>query len=306
MAGQPREYVAARRVLLDALEALRPHEGAVILAGAQAIYLRTGSASLPVAEFTTDGDLVLDPARLSEVPDLADLMAAAGFDLAVKQGAREPGVWLKEVHVDGAELAVPVDLIVPTDVAPPGGRRGARLTGHGKGAARKIEGLEAALVDNDVISIGSLEPIDDRSAQIRVAGVAALLVAKAHKITDRVEGGRDDRLKDKDAADVVRLMQASSPSTVAAKLGTLRSHPDAGASTTSGLVRFESLFGTRAGAGIEMAARSLRGSMSPERVRAVCLAWAGELDVHLPPIDEGAPTAASAPRGSGGSGFLRS
>jgi len=28
------QYVAARRILLDALEALKPHEGAVVLAGA--------------------------------------------------------------------------------------------------------------------------------------------------------------------------------------------------------------------------------------------------------------------------------
>lgn len=55
------EYVAARRVLLDALEALRPHEAAVVLVGAQAVYLRTGPGNLPIAEFTTDGDLAIDP-----------------------------------------------------------------------------------------------------------------------------------------------------------------------------------------------------------------------------------------------------
>ncbi len=50
------EYVEARRVLLDALEALGPQSAAVVLAGAQAIYLRTGPESLAVAEYTTDGD----------------------------------------------------------------------------------------------------------------------------------------------------------------------------------------------------------------------------------------------------------
>ncbi len=40
--GAPRiEYVEARRVLLDALDALRYHLGAVVLVGAQAVYLRT-------------------------------------------------------------------------------------------------------------------------------------------------------------------------------------------------------------------------------------------------------------------------
>lgn len=37
-------YVLARRVLLDALEALRPHKNALILVGAQAVYLHTGPA----------------------------------------------------------------------------------------------------------------------------------------------------------------------------------------------------------------------------------------------------------------------
>ena len=40
-ANQPvaREYVHARRALLDALEALEPHLGAVVLVGAQAVYV---------------------------------------------------------------------------------------------------------------------------------------------------------------------------------------------------------------------------------------------------------------------------
>lgn len=215
------EYVAARRVLLDALEALRPHEQAVILAGAQAVYLRTGPASLPIAEFTTDGDLAIDPALLTDAPPLAGLMEAAGFELALKQGAPEPGIWEKEVEVEGMEITVPVDLIVPRDVAPPGGSRGARLPGHGKRAARKIKGLEAALVDNDVMVVEALEPGDARSAQLRVAGVAALLVAKSHKIADRIDSGRTDRLEDKDASDVVRLMAATSSTTAATTLRSL-------------------------------------------------------------------------------------
>jgi hypothetical protein len=36
-------YVAARRVLLDALDALVNHRDATVLAGAQAVYVRTGA-----------------------------------------------------------------------------------------------------------------------------------------------------------------------------------------------------------------------------------------------------------------------
>lgn len=74
-------YVAARRVLLDALTALAPHGDAVILAGAQAIYLHTGTAELAIAPYTTDGDLVLNPRRLGDAPELEAGMTAAGFHL---------------------------------------------------------------------------------------------------------------------------------------------------------------------------------------------------------------------------------
>jgi len=61
MPGAPdSEYVAARRVLLDALEALRAHLDALVLVGAQAIYLHTGAIDLALAEATglvQDGDV---------------------------------------------------------------------------------------------------------------------------------------------------------------------------------------------------------------------------------------------------------
>ena len=53
------EYVEARRLLLDALEALSPHSDALVLAGAQAMYLHTGGGHLAVAEYTTDTDMAL-------------------------------------------------------------------------------------------------------------------------------------------------------------------------------------------------------------------------------------------------------
>ncbi len=44
--------VAARRALLDALQALESQRAAVIVAGAQAIYMHTGEADVPLAPFT--------------------------------------------------------------------------------------------------------------------------------------------------------------------------------------------------------------------------------------------------------------
>jgi hypothetical protein len=46
--------VAARRSLLDALEALAAHRNSVIVIGAQAIYMHTGGAAVALAETTKD------------------------------------------------------------------------------------------------------------------------------------------------------------------------------------------------------------------------------------------------------------
>lgn len=267
-------YVAARKILLDALEALAPHSDAVVIAGAQAIYLRAGQGDLAVAPYTTDGDLALDPRRLTERPALDQTMGEAGFCLQLMAGGHvEPGIWLKSALVEGRPVSVPVDLIVPQAAAPAGGRRGVRLGPHGKQAARRAVGLEAALVDNSVMTIAALDPTDTRSVQAKVAGTAALLVAKLHKLHDRVDHGREDRLHDKDAADVIRLMQATAPTEMAATLAMLAKDDLAGPSTLDAIGYLENLFGRRGRPGIDMAAEALRIAMPKDRVSALCVAY---------------------------------
>jgi len=267
-------YVAARKILLDALEALAPHSDAVVIAGAQAIYLRAGQGDLAVAPYTTDGDLALDPRRLTERPALEQTMGEAGFCLQLMAGGHvEPGIWLKSALVEGRPVSVPVDLIVPQAAAPAGGRRGVRLGPHGKQAARRAVGLEAALVGNSVMTIAALDPTDTRSVQAKVAGTAALLVAKLHKLHDRVDHGREDRLHDKDAADVIRLMQATAPTEMAATLAMLAKDDLAGPSTLDAIGYLENLFGRRGRPGIDMAAEALRIAMPKDRVSALCVAY---------------------------------
>src|SRR5687768_12099430 len=84
-------YVTARRVLLDALDALGPHREAIVLVGAQAVYLRVGEADLAVAPFTTDGDLAIDPDVLAEIPPLEQALMQAGFFPKTKDSI---GVWI--------------------------------------------------------------------------------------------------------------------------------------------------------------------------------------------------------------------
>jgi hypothetical protein len=72
------EYIEARRILLDALKALGRHRKAVVLVGAQAIYLRVGEGELQVAPFTSDGDLALNPSVLDDEPILAEALQVLG------------------------------------------------------------------------------------------------------------------------------------------------------------------------------------------------------------------------------------
>ena len=267
-------YVAARRVLLDALTALAPHGDAVILAGAQAIYLHTGTADLAIAPYTTDGDLVLNPLLLGDAPELEAGMSAAGFHLQQQPGGHvEPGIWLARASAAGEEILVPVDLIVPEGAASGTGRRAARLGGHGARAARRAVGLEAALVDSSMMTIAALDPSDARSLDARVAGPAALLVAKAHKLHERLASGRAARLDDKDASDVVRLMQTTRPGEISATLSALAQDAVAGPPTTEALKYIEELFGRRGRPGIEMASRALRTAMPEDRIQAICTAY---------------------------------
>lgn len=93
-------YVAARTVLLDALEALGSQRDATIVVGAQAIYMRTGEADLPVAPYTTDADLALAPGDLADEPHLEDLLGGAEFS----QEGQQPGSWVKSVPVGGRNV----------------------------------------------------------------------------------------------------------------------------------------------------------------------------------------------------------
>lgn len=275
-----RYYVAARRVLLDALEALADHRDAVIVAGAQAVYLRTGAANVGVAEFTTDGDLALASERLADDPLLEQVMGG-GFEhhRDESSGAIEPGVWTRTVLVDDEPIEVPVDLIVPEGLAPPGGRRGVRLGVHGNRAARKAPGLEAALVDNDLMPISAVETADDRIIEARVAGPTALLIAKAHKIHDRLEEReqRPNRLINKDASDVYRLMVTTGPEQVNQVLRRLDADERVAEPARVGIQWLREQFGARRALGVEMAVDALRVGVPEDRIRAVCTTFISAL-----------------------------
>lgn len=244
-------YVRARTALLDALVALEPHLDAVVLVGAQAIYVHAGEADLNVAEYTIDADLSISPGQLADSPLLGDLLSAAGFTRR-----EHPGGWLSP---DG----IYVDVMVPEALAGPG-TRAARLGVHGKEVARRAKGLEGALVDRERSVITPLDFSDTRAIEIWVAGPGALLVAKVHKIAERV--GARDRVRDKDALDVLRLLRAVETDALAGRLALLRASDIAGGVSAEAIELLPSLFGSATAEGVLMAVRSAGAGEDPETI----------------------------------------
>lgn len=194
------EYVAARRVLLDALVALQSHLDSLVLVGAQAVYHHAESGDLNVPLMTTDADLAVNTRELADVPEIGGVLRSAGFT-----PGPNPGHWV-------AASDVAVDLMVVPHQAgtTKASARAARIAPHERLTARIARGLEPALLDNEVVTIAALEPGDARTCDLRVAGPAALLTAKAIKIGERLArvDRQPDRLKEKDALDAFRLLQA--------------------------------------------------------------------------------------------------
>ena len=244
------DRIDARQALLDSVDALGAHRDAVILVGAQAIYLHAKSEerSFALSPFTYDADIVLDPDLLGTSPTIIDAMSVAGYTLQ-----DQPGLYRR-----GARSRV--DLLVPEAVSGPG-RRGARLGVHGNKAAMKVHGLEGALVSHTPMAISSLAPDTDRSRILKVAGPAALLVSKVHKIDERASAARAHRreLLHKDAFDIYRLLRAIDSGDLASEVRMLRSHDVSGEVTSEALSMFRRLFGARSGLGTELVVEHVHG-----------------------------------------------
>ena len=257
--------VRARSVLLDALIALDAHRDSVVVIGAQAIYLHTGSARVAVAEATKDSDLGIDLRTLGVYPLIEEAMTRAGFHHDPLAG--QPGSWL-------SPGGIPVDLMVPDAIAGKG-RRSVEAPPHDKRALRRAVGLEAAVIDNAVMTIRALAADDGREVEARVAGPAALLVAKLHKLGERQE--TPDRLVDKDAYDIYRLLVAVPTQDLSAALVRLLADELAGDVTRAALDILADLFGNADAVGSLMAGRAEELVGDPAVVAAACAALAGDL-----------------------------
>jgi hypothetical protein len=206
--------------------------------------------------------LPISQRELADAPLLGDLLDAAGFT------AREhPGGWLSR---DG----IYVDIMVPEALAGPG-TRAARLGPHGKRAARRAKGLEGALVDRERRAIVALDPSDSREVSMWVAGPGALLVAKIHKIAERVD--HSDRVRDKDALDVLRLLRATDAEHLGGRLTALQADDLAASVTTEALEVLPRLFATEQSDGVLMAVRAAGTAEDPATIAGSLTAIVADL-----------------------------
>lgn len=124
--------------------------------------------------------------------------------------------------------------------------------------------------------IEALDPADTRQHEIAVAGPAALLVAKLHKIHERIDDPRRNPTIAKDALDILRIHRGCTEDDLAERLNRLlalaSASDDVGRATgaiaheATGFLR--SYFATPAARGCDLAVRAGAGTGDAEELRA--------------------------------------
>jgi hypothetical protein len=276
MLGVRREFLRARRTLITVLRHLAVYrEDAIVVAGAQAVYIRTAAEVLPFAPFTFDSDIVLDPRVLDPEPPVAAILASLGYVHRDEQ----PGLyWAPDSdRADGCQ----VDLLVPERFAAGRSRRDANLPGENRRAARRTRGLEATLFDRERCRIDDLED-PSMSAEALVAGPAALIVAKAQKIAER-SSTSPDRVKVKDVTDVFGLLRAHEPDDLRRRFSML-AHVDAIREPfLSDVAAIRDVFGGQRGRALF--AEAIREMPGRDELFAAYVALTGELLGVLPELE---------------------
>jgi hypothetical protein len=217
--------IRSRRLLIDAINALAPFKDAITVIGAHAVHIWAQKALGPIdMEATRDADVSINPLFVAETPKIIDSLRSISVDLALKD---RPGVYgfTSETELP-LEARTTFDILVPEAYAG-AGRRAARIPGQ-KNAASRALGLELTMWDRHLMK---LKAVDEPKAEVEafVAGPAALLVSKAHKVHERLEQitRRPDRLRPKDSGDIALLMMVSDPAEVAKVMGeAAQEHPE--------------------------------------------------------------------------------
>ncbi|MFJ6650475.1 hypothetical protein ACIQPS_33000 [Streptomyces sp. NPDC091290] len=129
---------------------------------------------------------------------------------------------------------------------------------------------------------GQTNPLRHRNRQVDayVAGPAALLVAKAIKLDERIQDAkkRPDRLNNKDVGDVYRIMTTVPADGIARTFADLRADPRVGDTARRELQLLRTLFGAAATPGTNLAVQALAGDVPAHRIRALAPAFVAALN----------------------------
>ncbi|MDD9994774.1 MAG: hypothetical protein OXS35_03380 [Dehalococcoidia bacterium] len=143
----------------------------------------------------------------------------------------------------------------------------------------KVHGLEGALVSHSRRKVSSLIPDSDRSCILKVAGAATLLVAKVHKIGERLQDPdvrRRDQLP-KDAFDIYRLLRAIDTVEMASEFGLLLSREISSRVTSEALSMFDRLFSSPSDMGTELVVRAVPATEDRDFIAASSVALSQDL-----------------------------
>jgi hypothetical protein len=128
------------------------------------------------------------------------------------------------------------------------------------------------------MTISSLDPADTRVLEAPVAGVAALFVAKARKLVERLDEPKGGRVKAKDASDIYRMMITQSARDVGARLRELSTDDAVGPAASQGVQDLVRLFESPRSPGVDLAVAALAaGAVPAATVQAVTVAYVAEM-----------------------------
>lgn len=269
--GDAEAYALSRRTLVDAvlaLHALSP--AAFVLVGAHAVHLRAPSNELGLPAFTFDGDITVNPRKITGSRAIRVCLEGVGFDLRDLQS----GLYERRGVQPEIRHAARVDVFVPAEF-----EYAWSADGYDPRAAMVQPGLEACLVDYSPVELATLDDGGPtRTATVQVAGIVALLIAKGWKIGERYEQGPEAFAEvRKDIGDIYRLLQSSDAAANADVLRVLRDNRHVSASVRTG-ARYLRELCTGRGAGLQEFGKLLGPSVGARRASASFAALAEEFD----------------------------
>ena len=220
----------SRRAIINVVKVLEVHAESLTLVGAHAVLLRTMDLDVPRMP-TGDGDLGVTPGLVGHLPSIEALLANAGYE---HRTTARPGLWGRTPYEDVAgtrSFREKIDLLAPHGLSGTASRnkRGvpALQPAHGKLAVGNALGLELAAFNRSLVKITDFA--DPRlTAELHVAEIPALILAKGSKIGERLRERRKGPVRDKDLGDLWRLMAVDDPAGTLPVIAEFADHPEIG------------------------------------------------------------------------------